>query len=299
MAFDQNSVAARLLPIGLLLIAMACIQGGASLAASLFPAIGPAATTSLRLIIAACIVLAIFRPWRWRVERADWRNIAVYGVALGSMNFLFYQALAHIPLGIAVALEFVGPLTVALLSSKRRLDLLWVAIAIAGLAVLLGNGHGNDGGTLDVYGVLCALAAGACWAAYILFGQKAGAANGLQSAVWGITIAAVVVAPVGLIGASATAIFVPEVLLVAVGVAILSTALPYTLEMFALPRLPTQTFGTLMSLEPAFGALSGLLFLGQALSLLQWGAIAAVIVASIGTTVTGRSAELAETPYPD
>jgi inner membrane transporter RhtA len=299
MTFQKSSVAARLLPIGLLLIAMACIQGGASLAASLFPAIGPAATTSLRLIIAACIVLAIFRPWRWRVERADWRNIAVYGVALGSMNFLFYQALAHIPLGIAVALEFVGPLTVALLSSKRRLDLLWVAIAIAGLAVLLGNGHGNDGGTLDVYGVLCALAAGACWAAYILFGQKAGAVNGLQSAVWGITIAAVVVAPVGLIGASATAIFVPEVLLVAVGVAILSTALPYTLEMFALPRLPTQTFGTLMSLEPAFGALSGLLFLGQALSLLQWGAIAAVIVASIGTTVTGRSAELAETPYPD
>lgn len=299
MPFNPNSVAARLLPIGLLLIAMACIQGGASLAASLFPAIGPAATTSLRLIIAAVIVLALFRPWRWRVARADWRNIAVYGVALGTMNFLFYQALAHIPLGIAVAFEFTGPLTVALLSSKRRLDLVWVAIAIAGLAVLLGNGHDEGGGALDLYGVACALGAGGCWAAYILFGQKAGAVNGLQSAVWGITIAAIVIAPVGLIGANSTAILTPEILLMALGVAILSTALPYTLEMFALPRLPTQTFGTLMSLEPAFGALSGLLFLGQALSLLQWGAIAAVIVASIGTTVTGRSAEVVESPYPD
>lgn len=213
------------------------------------------------------------------------------------MNFLFYQALAHIPLGIAVALEFIGPLTVALLASKRRLDLLWVVIAIAGLAVLLGDGEG--GGTLDLYGVACALGAGACWAAYILFGRKAGAVNGLQSAVWGITIAAVVVAPVGLVGASAADIFVPEALLMAAGVAVLSTALPYTLEMFTLPRLPAQTFGTLMSLEPAFGALSGLLFLGQALSLLQWGAIAAIIVASIGTTITGRSADIAETPYPD
>lgn len=299
MSFNSNSVAARLLPIGLLLIAMACIQGGASLAASLFPAIGPAATTSLRLIIAAVIVLALFRPWRWRVARADWRNIVVYGVALGTMNFLFYQALAHIPLGIAVAFEFTGPLTVALLSSKRRLDLVWVAIAIVGLAVLLGNGHDEGGGALDLYGVACALGAGGCWAAYILFGQKAGATNGLQSAVWGITIAAIVIAPVGLIGANSTAILTPEILLMALGVAILSTALPYTLEMFALPRLPTQTFGTLMSLEPAFGALSGLLFLGQALSLLQWLAIAAVIVASIGTTVTGRSAEVVETPYPD
>ncbi|MES1929015.1 hypothetical protein SADO_07162 [Salinisphaera dokdonensis CL-ES53] len=293
-----SSLRARLLPIGLLLIAMACIQGGASLAASLFPAIGPAATTSLRLIIAAIIVLTLFRPWRWHVAGPDWINIAIYGAALGIMNFLFYQALAHIPLGIAVALEFTGPLMVALLSSKRRLDLLWVVIAIAGLAVLLGNGHGDDGGSLDLYGVLCALGAGGCWATYILFGQKAGEVNGMQSAVWGITIAAVIVAPVGLVGAEVATLLQPHILLFAAGVAVLSTALPYTLEMVALPRLPTQTFGTLMSLEPAFGALSGLLFLGQALSLLQWLAIAAVITASIGTTITGRSNEPVEAPYP-
>lgn len=298
MSSYYSSLRARLLPIALLILAMASIQGGASLAASLFPAIGPATTTSLRLIMAAMLLWALFRPWRWTIARSAWRDVAIYGVALGVMNFLFYQALAHIPLGIAVACEFTGPLTVALLSSKRRLDLLWVAIAIAGLAVLLGTGHGGDDATLDVYGVACALGAGACWATYILFGQKAGAVNGMQSAVWGITIAAVVVSPLGLLDAGA-ATFEPWILLPALGVAILSTALPYTLEMVALPRLPTQTFGTLMSLEPAFGALSGLIFLGQTLGLLHWLAIAAVITASIGTTVTGRADEAIETPYPD
>lgn len=297
MSGQTSSITTRLLPIGLLLVAMASIQGGASMAASIFPAIGPGATTSLRLLMAAAVLLALFRPWRRPVARSEWPNIAIYGIALASMNFLFYQALAHIPLGIAVALEFTGPLTVALLSSKRRLDLLWVVIAVVGLAVLLSMGHGN-GGPLDLYGVACALGAGACWAAYILFGQKAGEVSGLNSAIWGITIGAVVIAPLGLIGAD-DAIFAPQVLWFAFGVAILSTALPYTLEMVALPKLPTQTFGTLMSLEPAFGALSGLLFLGQTLSIVQWLAIGAVIIASIGTTVTGASSEPIETPYPD
>ena len=297
MSGQTSSITTRLLPIGLLLVAMASIQGGASMAASIFPAIGPGATTSLRLLMAAAVLLALFRPWRRPVARSEWPNIAIYGIALASMNFLFYQALAHIPLGIAVALEFTGPLTVALLSSKRRLDLLWVVIAVVGLAVLLSMGHGS-GGPLDLYGVACALGAGACWAAYILFGQKAGEVSGLNSAIWGITIGAVVIAPLGLIGAD-DAIFAPQVLWFAFGVAILSTALPYTLEMVALPKLPTQTFGTLMSLEPAFGALSGLLFLGQTLSIVQWLAIGAVIVASIGTTVTGASSEPVETPYPD
>ncbi|MES1924497.1 EamA family transporter [Salinisphaera sp. T31B1] len=297
MAVHSSSIVSRLLPIGLLLVAMASIQGGAALAATLFPLIGPGATTSLRLLIAATLLLTLFRPWRRPVARREWPNIAIYGIALASMNFLFYQAMAHIPLGIAVAFEFTGPLTVALLASKRRLDLLWVAIAIVGLAVLLGAGH-NNGGTLNLYGVACALGAGACWAAYILFGQKAGEVSGLNSAIWGITIGALVVAPIGLVGADTGALGV-HVLWFALGVAILSTALPYTLEMIALPRLPTQTFGTLMSLEPAFGALSGLLFLGQSLALAQWLAIAAVIAASIGTTVTGKTAETIETPYPD
>ncbi|MFC3103505.1 EamA family transporter [Salinisphaera aquimarina] len=297
MANMSRSVVSRLAPIALLVVAIACIQSGASLAATLFPVIGAATTTSMRLILAAVLLLLIFRPWRRPVARGDWTNIVIYGVALGTMNFLFYQALQSIPLGIAVALEFTGPLTVALLSSKRKLDLLWVALAIGGLFVLLWPDNSTSG-ALDIYGIACALGAGGCWALYILFGQKAGAVNGMQSAVLGITIAALVIAPIGLIGAS-TAIFRPEVLLLALAVAILSTALPYTLEMFALPRLPTQTFGTLMSMEPAFGALSGLLFLGQTLGLLQWLAIAAVIVASVGTTLTGESADTLEAPYPD
>ena len=298
MLLSRSFALSRLLPIGLLLVAMACIQGGASLATVLFPRVGPASATSLRLLIAAMLLWIVFRPWRWRVARRDWLDLGIYGVALGTMNFLLYQAIDHIPLGIAVALEFLGPLSVALWSSKSRLDLLWVGIAISGLAVLLGLDHDNARGGLDLYGVLCALGAGGCWAAYILFGQKAGAVNGIQSAVWGITIAAVVIAPIGLVNIPVTALD-SQLMLIALSVAILSTALPYTLEMVALPRLPTQTFGTLMSLEPAFGALSGLLFLGQALGPLQWLAIAAIIIASIGTTLTAKDSDTVEAPYPD
>ncbi|MBS61489.1 EamA family transporter [Salinisphaera sp.] len=298
MLLSRSFALSRLLPIGLLLVAMACIQGGASLATVLFPAVGPAAATSLRLMMAAALLWVVFRPWRWRVARRDWGNLATYGIALGTMNFLLYQAIDHIPLGIAVALEFTGPLGVALWSSKSRLDLLWVAIAVIGLGILLSLNHDNDASTIDLYGVVCALGAGGCWAAYILFGQKAGAVNGMQSAVWDITIAAIVIAPIGLVDIAIEAVDT-RLLAIALGVAILATALPYTLEMIALPRLPTQTFGTLMSLEPAFGALSGLLFLGQALGLLQWLAIGAIIIASVGTTLTAGRKETVNTPYPD
>jgi inner membrane transporter RhtA len=292
-----RSIAARGWPVALLLVAMSSIQSGAAVAKSLFPMIGAPATVSLRLIIAALLLAAALRPWRRPIAAGAWKAILIYGIALGSMNFLFYQALDNIPLGIAVALEFTGPLTVALVTSRRRLDLLWIALAVAGLAVLLWPGSGAAG-SINFYGAGCALVAGAGWALYILFGQKAGAVNGLQSAALGIAIAALVVAPIGLFDAGA-AIFSPAVLALALVVAILSSALPYTLEMIALPRLPTQTFGTLMSLEPAFGALSGLLFLGQELSMWQWLAIGAVIIASMGTTLALRRAEAVEPPVPD
>lgn len=292
-----RSILSRSWPVGLLLVAMASIQSGASVAKSLFPVIGAPATTSLRLVIGAVLLLGLLRPWRRPIARGAWKAILIYGIALGSMNFLFYQALQSVPLGIAVALEFTGPLTVALLSSKRRLDLLWVALAIAGLSVLLWPDSGASG-PIAPSGAAFALSAGACWAVYILFGQKAGAINGMHSAVLGITIAALLIAPIGLIHAG-PAILSPAVLKTGLVVAIMSTALPYTLEMIALPRLPTQTFGTLMSLEPAFGALSGLLFLGQQLSVDQWLAIGAVITASMGTTLTMRHAETVESPVPD
>ena len=288
---------ARIWPVLILLVAMASIQTGASIAQSLFPLIGAAGTTSIRLILSALILLAILRPWRRRLAPGAWRTIAIYGVALGSMNFLFYQSLQTVPLGIAVALEFTGPLTVALLSSQRRLDLLWVALAVAGLAVLLWPTD-RPTGTVDPFGAACALGAGTCWSLYIVFGQKAGAMSGLQTAGLGIPLAALVIAPIGLIDAGG-AIFSANVLPAALAVAVLSTALPYTLEMIALPRLPTQTFGTLMSLEPAFGALSGLLFLGQQLGLWQWLAIAAVIGASVGTTLCSPAASCVVSPAPD
>ncbi|MDA3920207.1 MAG: EamA family transporter [Salinisphaera sp.] len=296
MSIRNSAILTRIWPVAILLISMASIQSGASLAKSLFPIAGAAGITSVRLILAAVILLALMRPWRKRIAPGAWRHIAIYGVALGTMNFLFYQALQTVPLGIAVALEFTGPLTVALLSSKRILDLVWVALAVSGLAVLLWPAPATTG-DLHIPGVLCALGAGACWALYIFFGQKAGAANGMQSAVLGVTIAAVLIAPVG-IWQAGTVLLDPTVLGLGLGVAILSTALPYTLEMISMPRLPTQTFGTLMSLEPAFGAVSGLLFLGQSLGLYQWLAIGAVIVASMGTTLTPSAAGYEGVPAP-
>jgi len=297
MSVTMRELLARIWPVAMLIVAMCSIQSGASIAKSLFPVIGATGTTSIRLILAALLLLIVMRPWRQRLSRRAWKSTLIYGVALGIMNLLFYQALQTVPLGIAVALEFTGPLAVAMLSSRRWLDLVWVAFAVIGLIclLLLGDDHS---GPVDPYGAACALGAGVCWALYILFGQKAGAINGAQSATLGVTIAAVVIAPVGLLDVG-TAMFAPEVLPYALVVAMLSTALPYTLEMIAMPRLPTQTFGTLMSLEPAVGALSGLLFLGQLLSTLQWLAIGLVITASIGTTLTIRRRDTFETPVPD
>ncbi|WP_161893399.1 EamA family transporter, partial [Pseudomonas juntendi] len=213
------------------------------------------------------------------------RNVIIYGMALGGMNFLFYMALQTVPIGIAVALEFTGPLAVALLSSRRPTDFLWIALAIVGLLLLLPAGHGGQ--ALDPVGAAYALGAGVCWALYILFGQRAGAEHGIQSAALGVVVAALFVAPIGIAHAG-SALLTPALIPVALAVAVLSTALPYSLEMIALTRIPARTFGTLMSIEPAFGALSGLLFLGEVLTVTQWLAILAIIAASVGTTLSMR-----------
>ncbi|MGX5732089.1 threonine/homoserine exporter RhtA [Pseudoxanthomonas beigongshangi] len=273
------------LPIGLLLIAMASIQLGASLAKSLFPAVGAAGATALRLSVATVLLAVAFRPWRVRVERAQWPALLVYGASLGLMNLLFYKALETIPLGIAISLEFTGPLAVALFGSRRLRDVAWVGLAVAGLLLLLPKGQGQ---TLDPLGAAYALSAGLCWALYILFGQKAGAEHGPQTVALGSIIAAAVAVPFGIAHAGAD-LLSPALLPIALGVALLSTAIPYSLEMVALTRLPTRTFGMLMSLEPAFGALSGLLFLHEQLSGLQWLAIGAIILASAGTAMTAQA----------
>ena len=282
---SRNGLASTLFPVGLLLIAMASIQSGASLAKTLFPAVGAQGTTTLRLFFAALILLVILRPWRARFTARSLRTVLIYGIALGGMNFFFYMALRSVPLGIAVALEFTGPLVVALYSSRKPLDFVWIALAACGILLLIPMGQANA--NLDLTGVAYALGAGVFWAAYIIYGQKAGADNGIQTAALGVLIAALFVAPIGVIHAGSALLDV-ALLPAALGVAILSTALPYSLEMIALTRMPARTFGTLASIEPAFGALSGLLFLHENLSLTQWLAIVAIILASAGATLTSR-----------
>jgi inner membrane transporter RhtA len=209
--------------------------------------------------------------------RRSWRSIVVYGLALGTMNLVFYMSLRTIPLGIAVALEFTGPLTVAALSSKRVSHVARLALAVVGLLLLLPLNFTNT--RLDPVGAGFALAAGACWAVYIVFGQKAGNAHGATASAWGMLIGACVAVPIGFINAG-TKLLDPSILPFGLTVAVLSSSLPYTLEMFGLRRLSARVFGTLMSLEPAFGALAGFVFLSERLTSVQVIAIAAVMAAS-------------------
>ncbi len=270
--------------VGSALVAMVSFQIGAAFAKQLIPVVGAPGTTALRLGLSLLVVVVLQRPWRSVPTRAAWPVVLAYGVSLGAMNAVFYLALRSIPLGIAVALEFTGPLAVAVYASRRRLDYLWVGLAIFGLSFLLPiTGFGAP---LDRAGVLYALAAGVGWALYIVFGQKAGRAHGAGAATWGLIIAALVVVPVGVVDAG-KALMAPGVLAVGLAVAIFSSALPYALEMVALRRLSTRTFGTLMSIDPALAALAGVILLGEQLTTTQYLAIGAIIAASIGA-VTGE-----------
>ncbi|HKD47884.1 MAG TPA: EamA family transporter, partial [Rhizomicrobium sp.] len=241
------------LAVGSLLVAMFCFQTGASLAKQLFPLVGAQGTVALRVGLSALILVPLSRPWRARMTRDNWLALLIYGASLGVMNFLFYMALRTVPLGIAVALEFSGPLSVALFSSRKPADFLWVTLAVAGLVVLLPIRHAAG---LSWSGTALALGAGFCWALYIIFGQKAGAAHGQYATVLGSIVAALVITPIGFAHAG-WALVRPHNLAWGILVAGLSSALPYSLEMVALRRLPAQAFGTLMSLEPAVGALMG------------------------------------------
>jgi inner membrane transporter RhtA len=280
--FKPHSV---VLPVAVLIVAMFCFQIGAVLAKQLFPIVGALGTTALRLGLASLMLLAVWRPWRVRPNAREARTIVMYGLAMGWMNLFFYLSLNRIPLGIAVALEFTGPLAVAIATSRRAIDFAWIALAAAGLIVLLP--WGRESKPLDPAGIAYALAAGVCWALYIVFGQKAGNAHGGQTAALGTLAAAIVIMPIG-IAQSGTALLSPALLPTACAMALLSSALPYSLEMYALTRLPTRTFGVLMSANPALGALSGLIFLGETLSIVQWGAIASIMFASAGSAATSR-----------
>lgn len=290
----SRTAASVLLPISLLIIAMFSIQIGASLAKSLFPAVGAMGATSLRLGFGTLLLWLVLRPWRRPWRGLPWKMLLGYGISLGVMNSLFYLALQTVPLGIAIALEFTGPLGLALLGSRRLRDVGWVLLAIAGLLLLLP--WSSQATALDPLGVAYALGAGVCWALYIVFGQKAGADHGVQAVAVGAVIAAAVAVPWGVM-ASGMALLAPALLPAGLAVAVLSMALPYSLEMFALTRLPVRSFGMLMSLEPAIGALCGFAFLHEQLGVLQWLAIAAVVVASAGATLGARTP--VAVPVPD
>jgi inner membrane transporter RhtA len=274
-----------LLPIALLLVAMASVQMGASIAKTLFPVVGPVGMVAVRIALGTIVLCMLMRPWRARITAANWRPLTVYGITLGVMNLFYYLSLSRVPLGIAVAIEFTGPLAVAVLSSRRLIDFCWILLAAAGLLLLMPVAHVGVG--IDPLGGLYALAAGACWALYIIFGQKAGADHGTQTVALGSLISALIVIPIGLLDRGPS-LFSGSILLPGLAVGILSTALPYTLEMYALTRLPARTFGILMSIEPAFGALIGFVYLHEWLTAIQWTAIALVIVASIGATASAR-----------
>jgi inner membrane transporter RhtA len=274
-----------LLPIALLLAAMLSVQAGASIAKTLFPVVGPVGMVALRIALGTIVLCILMRPWRARITSTTWRPLAIYGVTLGVMNLFYYLSLSRVPLGIAVAIEFIGPLAVAVFSSRRLIDFSWIALAAGGLVLLLPVAHIGVG--IDPLGALYALAAGACWALYIIFGQKAGADHGAQTVAIGSLISAVIVIPIGLLDRG-PALFSGPMLLPGLAVGVLSTALPYTLEMYALTRLPARTFGILMSIEPAFGALIGYFYLHERLTAVQWTAIGLVIAASIGATASTR-----------
>ncbi|MEF9904629.1 EamA family transporter [Streptomyces sp. P9-A2] len=281
-------------PVGLVLAGGISVQFGGALAVTLMPRAGALGVVTLRLLVAAIVLLVVCRPRLRGHSRADWTTVIVFGLAMAGMNGLFYQSVARIPLGTAVTLEVLGPLALSVLASRRAVNFLWAGLALAGV-VLLGGG---SFGSLDPLGVVFALGAGVMWAAYIVFSARTGRrfpqADGLALA---MGVAALVFLPLG-IAESGTKLVEPTTLALGAAVAVLSSVLPYTLELLALRRLPASTFAILMSLEPAIAAAAGFLILSQALTLTEAAAIALVIAASMGAVRTqvgrGRARTLPE-----
>ncbi|MFJ8012666.1 EamA family transporter [Streptomyces sp. NPDC096339] len=273
--------AARSGPVALVIAAGVSVQFGAALAVTIMPRVGAVGVVTLRLTAAAIVLLLLCRPTLRGHSRSDWRTVIAFGIALAGMNGLFYQAIDRIPLGPAVTLEVLGPLALSVIVSRRLVNVLWAGLALAGVVLLSSHGGGGFGG-LDPLGAGFALGAGAMWAAYIVFSARTGRrfpqADGLALA---MAVAAVISLPLGVFEAG-SALLDPSTLALGAGVAVLSSVLPYTLELLALRRLPAPTFAILMSLEPAIAATAGFLVLHQAMSALDALAIALVIAASMG-----------------
>jgi inner membrane transporter RhtA len=279
------SRAERATSIGLVMGAVVSVQVGAAAATSLFDELGPTGTVLLRTAFAALILVAIWRPRLPRAANAPLGDAVLFGLALAGMNSSFYAALDRIPLGIAVTFEFTGPFAVAVAASRRRVDLAWVAMAASGILLLSPGVHGS----LDGLGVAFALLAGAFWAIYIVLAARVGRAfSGGEGLALAMAVAALVLVPVGVAGGGAH-LARPGLLAMGLLVAVLSSAIPYSLELEALRRLQKGTFGVLMSLEPAVAALVGLVVLGQDLSATEVVAIALVVAASAGALGTAEA----------
>jgi inner membrane transporter RhtA len=268
--------------VALVVAGVASAQFGAGYAVTLFDELGPGGAVFLRQGIAAVVLVIIWRPRLTGHAPTDLRLAAAFGISLGVMNWAIYAAMDRIPLGIAVTIEFAGPLAVAVIGSRRPLDLLWVALAAGGILLLADPG----GGSLDGTGVAFALLAATMWAFYILLSARVGrvfpGGGGLALA---MVVAAMLTAP-SAIAQAGSELLRPELLAAGAAVALASSVLPYSFDLEALRRLPANVFGVLMSLEPAVAALAGLIVLGQALDALEWAAIGLVVIASIGVTST-------------
>jgi inner membrane transporter RhtA len=274
----------RIPPTALVLGAIVSVQVGAAVAKSLFDDAGPAGTVLLRVAFAALVLWLVWRPRPATHTPTDLRLAAAFGVTLAGMNLAFYEALDRIPLGVAVTLEFVGPLGVAVAASRRGLDALWVVLAAGGILLLVDLG----GGSVDAAGIALALLAGCFWAAYIVVNERVGrtfaGGHGLALA---MAVATALLVPVGVAGAG-DALLDPRVLAIGAAVAMLSSAIPYSLELEALRRITPGVFGVLMSLEPAVAALAGLAILGEVLGLREWAGIALIVAASAGAARGAR-----------
>ena len=288
-AAPPSSLLSRAPSAGLVVGAIASVQFGSALAATLFARIGPGGTVFLRIAFASLILVGIWRPSLRGRTRGEIGQVAIFGLVMAGMNLSFYESLHRIPLGIAVALEFVGPLSVALAGSRRRLDLLWVALAAAGILALT---HAPSGRSLDGLGVALALLAGAFWGTYILLNPRLGRTfEGSSGLALAMCVGALALLPIGILDGGSHLVD-GESLALGAAIGVLSGAIPYSFEVEALRRIAPPVFGVLMSLEPGMAALAGFLVLGQRLGLRVLIGIALVVAASVGASRRAREAPL-------
>lgn len=275
--------------------AMAAFQGGAALAKGLFPAIGPEGAAALRLVLGGAMLVALLRPWRGWPRDAALLPLAGLALVMAATILFFYLAIDRLPLGIAIALQFLGPVCVAVAKSRKKADLIWPALAAGGVWLLVGADPG--GSRLDTLGIVFALAAAAGWAGYIILGQIAGTAFGASAAAVSVSLAGLLLLPFGLWTAG-TALFDPQLLPLALAVALFAAAIPFALELYALPRLPAATFAVFTSLEPVFGVFFGLVMLDERLTWMQLAAIAMIVAAASGAAWAGAKSNAA-VPLPE